>query len=486
VARTPANRTHKTRVPIPEGDFYPFRPRSYQRSILQAFSIDPATKIPRTRHGVWVVHRRGGKDATAFCGITIPAMAMRPGNYFYIFPKFAQAKRAIWQEETSFLDRIPPHWDPKRLETELFVEVRVPPSGKVARIFLLGADDTATVSKLVGTNPLGVVYSEAALIDKSVRGLLSPALAANGGWELFVGTPRGKNWFHDLYRMALTESGWFCELLTVDQTRKDGPGEDGSPVIPQEEISAYRRSGITEEEIQQEYWCSWEGYSVGTIYGDLLRQARAEGRIGQQPYDPRKPVGVTLDLGRSDLTAAWFWQVDASRVVWMDYWAARGETSSSTIRFLKEQRPYHYARVVLPHDAREKRYGALQSVQEEFEAWFPGRVVIADKAGVQLGINAVRRMFSRFYFDEAKCGLDFGPAIPSGLDSLGNYRRKFDDEKKDFSAEPVHDQFSHGADALRGGVMAWQEGLEFAGIETVPLVVETAFRLDIPRLGGLR
>lgn len=463
--RTPT-RSAKLKTPLPAEPFYPFRPRSYQLPLLSAFSIDvEGTKRPRMRHGVAVWHRRAGKDLTAFAGITLPAATFRPGNYFHILPYYSQAKRAIWQEETTFLDRIPPHFNPVRSQTELYVEFQVPGAGKKSRIFLLGADDEKTVSRLVGTNPFGVVYSEAAQIDAQVRSLLRPALAENKGWEIFITTPRGKNWLYRLYQMALENEEWFAEILTVDQTRRDALEEDGEPVVPLEEIEADRVSNTPEETIQQEYYCSWEGYARGTIYGDLMRKARADGRIGQVPFDSRKPVGICMDIGRTDLTSIWFYQTEASAIRLIDYWAASGMDSASVIRMLRNEKPYDYARITLPHDAREKRFQTARydSVEREFQAAFRCPVVVAERLPVQLKINAVRRMFPRFYFDEIKCGREIRVGVPSGLDSIGNYHWRYSEEEEKTSDQPVHDQFSHGADALAAGMVAWQEGLHFTG-----------------------
>jgi hypothetical protein len=46
------------------------------------------------------------------------------------------------------------------------------------------------------------------------------------------------------------------------------------------------------------------------------------------------------------------------------------------------------------------------------------------------------------------------------LDSIGNFRRPWDDEKKEYGVQPVHDKFCHGADGIAVGMVAWQEGLE--------------------------
>jgi hypothetical protein len=57
------------------------------------------------------------------------------------------------------------------------------------------------------------------------------------------------------------------------------------------------------------------------------------------------------------------------------------------------------------------------------------------------GINAVRRMLDRTRIDPDCCS--------RGLDALRNYRADWDDRLKTFKIYPRHDEYSHGADALR-------------------------------------
>ncbi len=72
---------------------------------------------------------------------------------------------------------------------------------------------------VVGTNPIGVVFSESALSDPQAWNFIRPILAEYGGWALFIFTPRGENHAADLFRMAKGAEGCFAELLIVDDTR---------------------------------------------------------------------------------------------------------------------------------------------------------------------------------------------------------------------------------------------------------------------------
>ncbi len=89
----------------------------------------------------------------------------------------------------------------------------------------------------------------------------------------------------------------------------------------------------------------------------------------------------------------------------------------------------------------------------------------------------VRRMFPRFIFDEVKCEQEPNPGIPSALAGMRGYHRKWDEEKGDYSGEPVHDRFSHPADALRTGIVGWPDGgMLFAAEQPhTELKVETEF-----------
>jgi phage terminase large subunit len=438
-----------------------FRLRSYQQKPFVA-------RQNGCKRFVEVLHRRAGKDRS-WLNITLTEMIRTRGVYFHVFPSLNQGKRDLWDNIISetvdgvvhrfpALDMFPPELVISRNESEMQIKLA---TGSIWQI--MGADDDEAISRLRGPNPIGIVFSEYAHMKPEVWDVLSPVLAENGGWASFIYTPNGKNHGWDQYRYAKSDPTWFCQLLTIDETRRDAEGEDGSPVIDIEEIEDFRRHGMREERIQQEYYCSFEGFQHGTIYGDLMQIARAEGRVTRVPYLSSKPVGVCFDLGHTDATAMWFYQLVDDRINWIDYHEDTQKPMSVYAQVLREQKRYMYGKILLPFDGR---------IAEEYlsSIGFQDVQVVDRPRSVQAEIELVRREFSRMYFDEVLCA--------RGIRCVEEYHRKWDEEKRAFSVTPYHDQWSHGADALRTGVVGGLGPMMFSGqISQNEIKVETTFDL---------
>jgi hypothetical protein len=439
-----------------------FTPRSYEREVFAAYERG-------CKRMVMCWHRRSGKDRTCLA-LTTVAMAERPGLYLHVYPTMELARKAMWiasgKEGRPFLDAFPTGWlDGEPNKTEMLIRVKALPGQPAGSIWkLAGADDP---DSLRGLNPIGVVLSEYSEHDKRVwEEVISPIMNENDGWVIFNFTPKGKNHAWDIYQTALAHpQRWFCSLKTVDQTRRDAPGENGKPVVLPEVIAQERAEGRPEEIIQQESYCSFDGFLRGTIFGDCLVQARKDGRLDRIPREVNQPVGAVLDIGRSDGTAIWFYQTLAREIRLIDYIAFRANKALGmsaahyAIKRIKEL-PYIVTRITLPNDAKITGYSATQSTYDVFCEHFPD-VVLLDKIPVQQGIDMVRECFSRMRIDTNACDRPQEDTLPSGLQSLGNYRREWDDTKQEYRAEPVHDEFSHGADALRYGAMEGFTPLEW-------------------------
>jgi hypothetical protein len=108
---------------------------------------------------------------------------------------------------------------------------------------LVGADN---IDRIVGTNPIGVVFSEYSLMKPEVWTLISPILAENGGWAVFIFTPRGQNHAYDLLKKAQKSKKWHVEILPVDYTK----------ALP-DELLAEERMNMTEAYFRQEYYCDF-------------------------------------------------------------------------------------------------------------------------------------------------------------------------------------------------------------------------------------
>lgn len=419
---------------------FQFRPRSYQARFLKALQAG-------VKRAVCVWHRRAGKDLTAW-NWTITAAMARAGTYFFFYPTYAQGKKILWdgkdKEGRPFLSYIPEGAIVSKNETEMQVKVQVVTKDGVSTggesiIQIIGTDN---MDSIVGTNPLGCVFSEFSLQDPTGWDLVRPILRENGGWAIFLYTPRGRNHGWNLYEMTRRPQNrgtWYSELLTVRDTRRDGEGENGAPVITDADIEAEIREGMDPDLVQQEYFCSFTGSLQGSYFGRQLEQARAEERIGAIPWEPAYYVNTAWDLGVGDDNAIWFYQTIGLTIRLIDYHTVSGWSVPEYAKLLKEK-PYAYNVHLAPHDIKQREWTSGKS------RWDTARTLgivfrVAPKMKVDEGISAVRKLFPRFYFDEVKCA--------RGLDALASYHKEWDPVRRCYDDRPYHDWSSHGADALR-------------------------------------
>ena len=185
-----------------------FKPRSYQKAIFQA--IEQGDK----RRALLCWPRRAGKDMTCFW-LCIRAALRKPQVIFYIFPTYSQGRKILWDSLTNdgkrILDYIPKEAIFSINSQELKVRFV---NGSLLQI--VGSD---SYDNLMGTNPQLCVFSEYALQDPRCYSFIRPILTANGGIAIFISTPRGRNHFFELYEVARQSDDWFCQKLTVEDTK---------------------------------------------------------------------------------------------------------------------------------------------------------------------------------------------------------------------------------------------------------------------------
>ena len=194
----------------------------------------------------------------------------------------------------------------------------------------------------------------------------------------------------------------------------------------------------------QAYNTVWEGICRQTVDGAVfareLQQADLENRITRVGYDPSKPVHAVFDLGWSDATAIWFVQFIGMETRLIRYI----EDSQKTITdYLAKMQMfgYVYDTLWLPHDAENKTLAAAGRSIEQIVKSAGYKTRIIPRTPVVDSINAARTLFRNCWFDRENCH--------DGLQCLRHYRYEVDPETKQFSKNPLHDQYSHGADAFR-------------------------------------
>jgi phage terminase large subunit len=102
---------------------------------------------------------------------------------------------------------------------------------------------------------------------------------------------------------------------------------------------------------------------------------------------------------------------------------------------------YVYDTMWLPHDAKHKLIAANGRTMESIVRSAGYKVQVLERVPVVDSIDAARSIFSKCYFDRINCD--------QGLQCLRHYRYDVDPETKQFSKNPIHDIYSHGADAFR-------------------------------------
>ena len=417
---------------------------------LRPYQEEPwdAVLDPEFKRGVLVVPRRNGKDILCWNALICKAM-QKPALYYYMAPYYNQVRQIIWEgfsNERRFIDYVPPEIIKNKTKLDMRIDLI-----NGSQIKLQGSD---TIDRIVGTNPYGIVFTEYSLHKPEAWEYLRPILAENGGWALFNGTPRGLNHFFDVYNYANKSPGthrWYVQFLTREDT--------GIPTI--EAIEEDRRSGMPEELIQQEYFCSFMSGEVGSYFGDLVNVIRKEGHITRVPYEPRLPVFTSWDLGIGDDMAIWFGQILRKEVRFIDYYQNRNLPLTHYIKYCKEK-PYVYEEHFAPHDIEVRELFSGMTVRETAASELGFDFTTTPRHTLEDGHEMVRAVLPRSYFDASKCA--------EGINSLMGYKRKYDSKLDAYSPIPMRNSAKHGADAFRI-FAANVENMELGGVVTKPKVL---------------
>ena len=400
-----------------------FTPRPYQLPLLRA--MDNGIK-----RAVLIAHRRSGKDKTLI-NLTVKKMLERVGTYFYFFPTYAQGKKILWDgmDKTGFkfLDHIPVDIRKRTNNTDMLIELL---NGSIFQI--VGTDN---IDSIVGTNTIGCVFSEYALQNPAAWDFMRPILRENGGWAIFNYTPRGNNHGKKLYDMARNNPDWFCSLLTVDDTKDI----NGNRIITDADIEEERRSGMSEELIQQEYYCSFEAAIEGAYYAKEITNMRNSGRICNVPYDSSMPVFSVWDLGINDTMAIGFFQRTITELRMIDFYENKNNGLDHYAKVLKDK-PYVYSKHFAPHDIKVRELSDGKSRLEKAEA-LGIKFEVVPSLSIEDGIEAARSALTKTYIDQNNCS--------RFLDCIVEYKKKWDEKNRVFGNKPLHDWTSNAADMFR-------------------------------------
>lgn len=397
-----------------------FSPRSYQLPICDAIENKGFKRVI----AIWP--RRAGKDVVAW-NILIRAALRRVGSYFYVFPTYSQAKKVIWDAATTEGKRFIHEYIPEELvESRNGQEMKIRLTNG-SLIQLVGSDN---IDSLVGTNPLGIVFSEYALQDPRAYHFLRPILMANNGFAVFISTPRGKNHLWEIYQIAMNNPNeWFAHKLTVEDTNH----------ISLYEIEKERAQGLMSDDlIQQEFYTSFEMGVEGSYYAKYLDSMRLRGQLGNVPWEPAFKVNTAWDLGVRDSTTIIFFQSIGQTIRIIDCYE-NSKVGLEHYAKVIDQKPYSYGKHIAPHDIKVMEFGSgLTRIEKARQLGI--NFITAPDMSIEDGIESVRSSLSKVWID-GNCS--------SFIRALENYRQEYDTKKKVYKNHPLHDWSSHWADAMR-------------------------------------
>jgi hypothetical protein len=418
-----------TKVVIP----YNWTPRDYQIPAWVAFESGIKRELL-----FW--HRRAGKDL--FCVNLIAKEAMkRVGAYWHIFPTYRQGRKIAWEGKTRagrpFVQHFPEEIIQRKRDQEMTIDFK-----NGSSYHIVGADNP---DSQVGTNPIGMVFSEwAVMTDPKIWQFLQPILVENDGWAIFITTPRGRNHAYRMLKRNETNPKWFTQVLGADKTK----------AVPEEAIEEARREGMSEDMIQQEFYCSFDAALENAYYGPQMRAAQDEGRIGHVPFDPHLQVETWWDLGMADATGIWFAQRSMGQIRLIDYEFASGEGLGYYAKLLRDKQDKWectYRAHILPHDAMVRDLSNNRTRVQTLRELGLTHIKVNKKLPLQDGIQATRSLLPMCWFDEDRCA--------TGIEGLRQYVKRPIEGAEDpqgnqmFSNEPVHNWASHPADAFRTGAI---------------------------------
>jgi hypothetical protein len=383
-----------------------------------------------------VAHRRWGKDEVALHWAAHCAL-QKPGVYWHLLPEASQGRKAIW-------DAVNPHSGLRRIDeafpqairertrdSEMMIQLE-----KGATWQVVGSDN---YNSLMGSPPRGVVFSEWALSKPDAWSYIRPILAENGGWAVFLWTPRGRNHATLAFESRRARPDEWYTLKSPATATEVFTHEQ----LAREKAELVAELGSEEEghaRFASEYLVDFDAAAPGAYYASLLGQAERDGRIGRVPHDPALKVDTAWELGIDDYTAVWFFQQAGREVRAIDYFETTGEGLDAIVGKAIAGKPYVYGTHHLPHDVMVRELGAAgRSRFETLGGLGMAPISVGAAMDPEERINAGRLLIPITWFDAEKCA--------GGLTRLRAYRKRWNRATRTYGG-PLHDAASHGADAF--------------------------------------
>ena len=372
----------------------------------------------KSRFKVICAGRRCGKSRLAAVTLILEGLKCPQGSgVMYVAPTQGQARVIIWQV---LMD----------LGREVITASHVNNSeitlANGAIIYVRGADRPDT---LRGVSLSYVVLDEYADMKPIVwEQVIRASLSDKQGRAMFIGTPKGNNHFKDLRdRADKGDDQWKLLEFKASQTK----------LLDANELSSAKNE-MGEDKYNQEFECSFNAAVEGSYYGQIINDLEKNNKITTIPREELAKTYCAWDLGISDSTAIWVAQVVGKEIRLVDFYENHGQGLDTYVAWLRDN-GWVNAVQLLPHDVEVRELGTGKSRKEMLQETGL-EITVVKKLPVADGIQAVRRLLPRCWFDKN---------VKQGIDALRNYRRTYDEKRNVFFDTPLHDWCSHSSDSFR-------------------------------------
>ena len=382
-----------------------------------------APHASQARFMFWVFHRRAGKTV-ALCNQLIRAALSNPRRhppprYAYVGPSFDQVKDLCWAYFHHYAGAYP---GVRFLEGDLTV---IFPHGATIRLYGGGQ----AYERIRGIYLDGAVLDEYPLLNpRAWTSVVRPTLADYRGFAIISGTSNGDDHFHAVKLRAEDDPNWEVFDVKITDTK-----EDALTYAEQAELTR----DMPADEYAREMLNAFDAPVEGAFYTESMNALAAQHRIGIVPVDISKPLISGWDIGIHDFTCIWVFQIAGKSLNFVDYVEDRGHKAEHYLDILDRKAKSWgtpFRAHILPHDVEHREWVSGQSRRLGMMDSTPVPILTADRVNDADGISAVRGVLGISWFNEA--------TTRRGLARLRGYKRsKF--------GTPVHDDASHGADAMK-------------------------------------
>ena len=369
-------------------DIIDFELRPYQKAYLAR----------KQKHAILLWGRRAGKDVVAFIELVANAISS-VGVYYYIVPTVTLGEAILLNPsygiDRPIIDLLPKEVIERRSSNPFVIRLI---NGSV--IAVVGTDLSKGM-RIRGQDVKGAVMSEFAMMQspEMVLHAFFPTVTLTKGYLTIVSTPKGKNYFYDMWCMSIDNPKWYRDRVAWPS------------YLTAEAMADIKEESCNSESMyRSEYECDFEAIQEdGVFTGQLMDRSV----VTDMDRDDRLLTYVSFDLGVTDDTAIWFCQLQGHHFVMVDYYENRGLGFLSYLEKIKGCR-YRIAQTFVPPDIQNKDFMLLSTRVDALRNALMYPLIIRTPSLVE-SVDRTRFMLTRR-------SVVFTASTATGLDRLKNYR----------------------------------------------------------------